>query len=308
MARPAPSVERTVRLLKFLADRPKERFSLSDISRSLDFNKATCHAMLVELVDEGMLIRHPVDKRFMLGPALVNLGTAAALDAHEALDIAKAEMVAIHDDLEVSCVATCLVGEDVVVMARRDVDRPLFGYLPVGNRSPANPPYAKEFMAWAPPNEVERWLDRADPRLSARERAQYHDDLAHVRENGYHATSFDQAMMLARIVEMLNGLPGAAELRAAIEERARERRGRADLDPEESPRSIMAIRAPVFDPTGAVVLALGIGQFPPNASSATVLGYAERLREGARRITDVLHGAPPAISGASTAPTLRRTS
>jgi len=205
MARPAPSVERTVRLLKFLAERPKERFSLSDISRNLAFNKATCHAMLVELVNEGMLIRHPADKCFMLGPALVNLGTAAALDAHEALDIAKAEMVAIHDDLGVSCVATSLVGADVVVMARRDVDRPLFGYLPVGNRSPAVPPYAKEFMAWARPEEVAEWLDRADPRLGESERGEYLRDLEHVRRVGYHATSFGEAMMLARIVEMLHG-------------------------------------------------------------------------------------------------------
>src|SRR6185369_17778658 len=129
MARPAPSVERTVRLLKFLASHPKERFSLSDIARSLEFNKATCHAMLTELVDEGMLIRHPADKTYMLGPALVNLGTAAALDANEALDIARVELVAIHEELSVSCVATSLVGREVVVMARRDVDRPLFGYL-----------------------------------------------------------------------------------------------------------------------------------------------------------------------------------
>jgi len=308
MARPAPSVERTVRLLKFLAERPKERFSLSDISRNLAFNKATCHAMLVELVNEGMLIRHPADKCFMLGPALVNLGTAAALDAHEALDIAKAEMAAIHDDLGVSCVATSLVGADVVVMARRDVDRPLFGYLPVGNRSPAVPPYAKEFMAWARPEEVAEWLDRADPRLGESERGEYLRDLEHVRRVGYHATSFGEAMMLARIVEMLHGLPGAEELRRAIEERARARRGRRDLDPDDSPRSIMAIRAPVFDPMGSVVLALGIGQFPPDASSDMVLGYAERLREGTSRITEVLHGASPTFDSQVAAAMIRTTS
>jgi len=294
MARPAPSVERTVKLLKFLADHPKERFSLSDISRSLEFNKATCHAMLIELVDEGMLIRHPADKTYMLGPALVNLGTAAALDAHEALDIAKAEMAAIHDDLEVSCVATSLVGSDVVVMARRDVDRPLFGYLPVGNRSAAIPPYGKEYMAWAREEEVEVWLDRADPPLTPAERAGYYQDLDRVRLTGYHATSFDQAMMLARIVEMLGGMPGAAELREAIEERARQRHDQIVVDPtEEAPTAIMAIRAPVFGPAGRAVLALSIGQFPNDLSGSDVQRFAERLLQGTRRVTEILHGSEP---------------
>ena len=114
--------------------------------------------------------------------------------------------------------------------------------------------------------------------------------------------------MVARIVEMLHGLPGADELRFAIEERARTRRDRTDLDPDESSRSIMAIRAPVFDPTGSVVLALGIGQFSPDASSGTVLGYAERLREGTGRITEVLNGAPPMIDAPVAESVFRRTS
>ncbi|MEU8803252.1 helix-turn-helix domain-containing protein [Spirillospora sp. NPDC048819] len=294
MARPAPSVERTVKLLKFLADHPKERFSLSDIARSLDFNKATCHAMLIELVNEGMLIRHPADKTYGLGPALVNLGTAAALDAHEALDIAKAEMAAIHSDLQVSCVAASAVGPDMVVMARKDVDRPLFGYLPVGNRSPIVPPYGKEFLAWAREAEVEAWLDRADPALSEEERAGYYRELNAVRLTGYHATTFDQAMMLARIVEMLHGLPGAAELQGAIEERARRRHDQVHIDPEEdAPTAIMAIRAPIFGPSGRIVLALGIGQFPSGLSGAEVQHFADRLVEGTRRVTETLHGNEP---------------
>jgi DNA-binding IclR family transcriptional regulator len=295
MARPAPSVERTVRLLKYLASHPKERFSLSDIARNLEFNKATCHAMLTELVDEGMLIRHPADKTYMLGPALVNLGTAAALDANEALDIARVELGAIHEELGVSCVATSLVGSAVVVMARRDVDRPLFGYLPVGNRSPATPPYAKEFMAWAPREEVEAWLDRATPRLSSTERAAYYQDLDRIRLGGYHATTLEQAMALRRILEQLRGLAGAEEVLVAVETYVHEPHDIAGgvSASHRGIGAVMAIRAPIFGPGGRIVLALGIGQFRPGIELDEVRHYADRLVAGTRRVTEALHGSEP---------------
>ncbi|MFE9327529.1 IclR family transcriptional regulator [Nocardia sp. NPDC052278] len=291
MARPAPSVERTVKLLKFLADHPRERFSLSDIARRLEFNKATCHAMLTELVNEGMLIRHPSEKTYLLGPALVNLGTAATLDAAEALDIAKVEMSAIHEELNVSCVATALVGRDIVVMARRDVQRPLFGHLPVGNRSPLQAPYGAEFMAWAPEAEVETWLDHHEPNLSQDQRDAYFTFLDRIRLTGYQATSFEQVMALRRILELLRGLPGAAELEQAIQERADQ--VYVEAVPPRDFAAVTAIKAPVFGPSGRVVLALSIAQFDVDASRDEIAAGAERLLEGTRRVTAALHGSEP---------------
>jgi len=293
MARPAPSVERTVKLLKFLAQHPRERFSLSDLARLLEFNKATCHSMLLELVDEGMLIRRPTDKTYMLGPALVALGTAAAQDAEEALELARPEMEAIHAEANVSCVAVGRVGTEMVIMARRDVDRPLFGFLPVGNRSPLVPPYGKDFLAWSSDEEVEAWLDRADPPLSDDERAGYYEDLERVRLNGYHATTLPQSTMLARMIRMLDGLPGAVELRTAVEQTAR-RHGEDIVVPlEEAPAAVLAVRAPVFGPSGRVVLTLSIGQFPGGTTGADVRRHADRLLVGVRRLTEALHGTEP---------------
>jgi len=291
MARPAPSVERTVKLLKFLADHPRERFTLSNIARRLDFNKATCHAMLSELVDEGMLIRHPADKTYLLGPALVNLGTAAALDATEALDIAKGEMASIHEDLNASCVAAALVGNDIVIMARRDVERPLFGYLPVGNRSPLQPPYGTEFIAWAPEEDVEAWLDRHDPPLTADQRDAYYVFLDRIRITGYQATSFEQVMALRRILELLRGMPGAAELERAVQKRA----DAMYSEPVETSELnvVTAIKAPVFGPSGRVVLSMAVAQFDTNVPAVDIPPYANRLLEGTRRVSAALHGSEP---------------
>jgi len=290
MARPAPSVERTVKLLKFLADHPRQRFTLSEIARKLDFNKATCHAMLSELVDEGMLIRHPADKSYLLGPALVNLGTAAALDATEALDIAKGEMIAIHEELDVSCVATALVGAEMVIMARVDVERPLFGYLPIGNRSPLVPPYGAEFIAWAHEDDVDAWLDRHDPALTHEQRDGYYRFLDRLRITGYDATSIEQVMALRRILELLHGMPGVADLEKAIADRADARYDESTVD---ELAAITAIKAPVFGPSGRVVLCLSIGQFGSDIARNDIKQFADRLLEGTRRVTAALHGSEP---------------
>lgn len=292
MPRPAPSVERTVRLLKFLADNPRERFTLSEIARRLDFNKATCHAMLSELVDQGMLIRHPADKSYLLGPALVNLGMAAALDATEALDIARGEMDAIHEELDVSCLATALVEGDIVIMARRDVERPLFGYSPTGSHSPFVPPYGTEFVAWAHEDSVEAWLDRHTPALTPGQREGYYRVLEHVRLRGYDATPVEQVMALRRLLQLMAGLPGVTELDNAIAERAEARYAGTGLG-DETLASVTAIKAPVFGPSGDVVLCLSIGQFAGDIERDDVQGYAERLVEGTRRVTAALHGSEP---------------
>jgi DNA-binding IclR family transcriptional regulator len=289
MARSAPSVERTVAVLKLLADHPRERFSLSDITRRLASNKATCHAMLSELVEEGVLIRHPADKTYMPGPALVWLSYAAVHDARQALEHARSEMAAIHSELDVSCVATGLVGNEIVVLAREDVARPLTGYLPVGNRSPFAPPYGSEFVAWAPAAQVEAWLDHRDPPLSAAERAEHYRVLNRIRLAGYFATSLEQVMALRRVLEQLAGIPGAAELESAV--RALVARPRQpDI---EDLGAVAGIRAPIFGPDGRVVLSLSVGQFSTFPTGPEAHGFIRRLLAGTRRISESLHGSEP---------------
>jgi hypothetical protein len=51
MARPAPGTERTVALITFLADHSGRSFSLSELARRLQLDKATAHATLAALND-----------------------------------------------------------------------------------------------------------------------------------------------------------------------------------------------------------------------------------------------------------------
>lgn len=77
MARPSPGARRVAAVLEFLAAQPDDRFTLSELSRACRLNKATAHAMLVELTASGLLLRHAEDKRYSLGPRLVHFGQAA---------------------------------------------------------------------------------------------------------------------------------------------------------------------------------------------------------------------------------------
>src|SRR5690606_24860778 len=74
VARPAPGAERTVAVLELMAAHPDERFTLSEVARRCGLNKATAHALLSALTARGVLVRHPDEKRYSLGPRLVAIG------------------------------------------------------------------------------------------------------------------------------------------------------------------------------------------------------------------------------------------
>src|SRR5881227_118241 len=78
--------------LDIRAAHPDTAFSLSELCRRLDINKATAHAMLTALAESGFLLRNPRDKSYTLGPALIALGSAAAARRLELVEFARAPM------------------------------------------------------------------------------------------------------------------------------------------------------------------------------------------------------------------------
>src|SRR6202008_2133818 len=102
----APAVDRTVALLNFLAAHTDQEWSLSELARRLHLNKATAHAMLTPLTDPGYVLRHPVEKTFTLGPAVIAVGNAPAVRQFEIVDFARGEMQGLADDLSARCIAS----------------------------------------------------------------------------------------------------------------------------------------------------------------------------------------------------------
>jgi len=68
----APAVQRAFQMLKSVAESPAEQ-SLSDLARNLGWSKSTTHGLIQSLLNVGALEQGPAGKKFVLGPAVVDL-------------------------------------------------------------------------------------------------------------------------------------------------------------------------------------------------------------------------------------------
>ncbi len=288
MARPAPAVERTTALLDFLAAHPTQPWSLSELARRLDLNKATAHSMLTALTDAGYLVRHPIRKDYALGPALIGVGRAA-LEQYPVVDFARPEMRRLADDLGLECLASASVDGDMVILDRIGTPRPLTVSVAVGQRVPIAPPFGTAFVAWEPPDGVERWLARAATSITEPERASYAAALAAVRERGYSVTL--EADTHARLGRALTDAPD--DVGALVDELGHEDYLLIDPVPAASYR-VNHLAAPVFDADGGVTVLLALIGFRGTVTGAEVTALGERLVRAAEAVTTSVHGRMPA--------------
>ena len=281
MARPAPSIDRTVAILNFLAAHPDDAFTLSELCRRVGITKATAHAMLNALADAGYLLRHPTDKTFTLGPALIAVGSAAAARRMEVVDYAREEMRRLADALRVQVVATIAMGEEIVVLAREGTAEPFRVTLDVGQRLPLVPPIGTVFVAWSPPSEIDRWLRRAGKDVTVAQVDRYRAAVDAVRRRGWSVG-----------VEV--PVPLASE--TLLEELAHDEYLLLELEKAHTYR-LSHISAPVFGPDGSVVLALNLLGFPGLLRAEQVPELADRLVAAALTVTKSIHGRAPDSGG-----------
>jgi DNA-binding IclR family transcriptional regulator len=71
------SIERVVNLLRVVASRGRNGMRLGDVTAASGLPSSTCFRMLQRLEGEGVLERHPVTRKYMLGPLLYELGLLA---------------------------------------------------------------------------------------------------------------------------------------------------------------------------------------------------------------------------------------
>ncbi len=71
------SIERVVNLLRVVASRGRTGMRLGDVTQSTGLPSSTCFRMLRRLEREGMVERHPVTRKYALGPLIYELGLLA---------------------------------------------------------------------------------------------------------------------------------------------------------------------------------------------------------------------------------------
>lgn len=290
MARPAPAVDRTVAVLNHLATLPGEQLTLSELARELSLNKATAHALLSSLADAGYLLRDERAKTYGLGPALIAVGNAA-LAGNPFVRAAQPRMAALTAELELECVASAAIAEQIVILARAGRGRPLGINVGPGQRLPLAPPLGTVFVAWEPPAVIDRWLSHVGPDATEADQRRSREALEVVRARGYSVAlgGESQQRLVAALREAghLAGERGTAASEALAEEYAL-----IELSGAEAYR-INHIGAPVFGPDGRVAIALFLIGFRGQIAAAEVPRYAERLLAAATEVTVAARGRSP---------------
>jgi DNA-binding IclR family transcriptional regulator len=128
--------------------------------------------------------RHPANKTFGLGPALIAAGAVAAVH-QPALDAGRRELDALSAELGLEVLLTAATEDDIIVVGRSALSTDFGRVLRVGQRVPLRPPLGTIFLAWSSEVDVERWLDRARPSLTDTERAVERGALHVVRARRY---------------------------------------------------------------------------------------------------------------------------
>jgi flavin reductase (DIM6/NTAB) family NADH-FMN oxidoreductase RutF/DNA-binding IclR family transcriptional regulator len=206
-------------------------------------------------------------------------------------DLARPHMEALAADLDVECVASAVVGDEMVLVARAGTLRSEVLPTAVGQRIPFEPPMGTAFVAWASESAQKAWLDRLGKDADPATVAALEKTLDDVRTAGYSVGRGRRwhtraAAVLTRDQPGRHRAETAQELHRLI----------TSLPPEyESPMAdtedIRTISTPVRDPDGAVVLVLSVTVAGHRSLGESLTRTVDRLRTAAAAVTEALEGA-----------------
>ncbi len=298
MARPAPGADRSVAVLELLAGHPDERFTLSEVARRCGLNKATAHALLNALSEHGVLLRHPGEKRYSLGPRLVAIGDAARR-GYTAVDFAAPVLERLAAVTGLWARAWRL-GDDHITSAGA-AGGPGGGDPHTVVRLPAAPPVGALFMAWSDEPTVEAWLARAATVDAVRPAF---EALPAIRREGFAVTlaSPEWRALTEPPARSAPAAPGATRLapapvdqRALLQAVSRQALLVAQID-DAAAYAVSDIGAPVFGATGGVDLVVSVsGLASGPCTGAQIRSVAAQVIHAAAELTAAVRGRRPAV-------------
>lgn len=287
---------RVIDVINFLAAHPTESFTLSELAEHLGLSNGSAHRVLTTLTEARYLSRHPKHKTYSLGVALVAIGQAA-LEKHRGIDIARREMARLTDELKAQCIATAIVDDELLFLAKEGVPQTHDGLSRVGERRPFVPPLGLGHVAWADKKAIAVYLARAQSTLSEPMRDYLKTALGVIRQRGYAVAANGPALSALRRTATLpihrqrdeTYWAQVHNLIGALSEKEIQLVRVADAGGD----GVSYISVPVFSPTGSVSLELALSGMPGNLSVEEIEHYAERLRAAAAIVTSETHGRLP---------------
>jgi IclR family acetate operon transcriptional repressor len=250
------SIDRAVAILRcFDARRPT--LGISDIARTTGLSTTTTHRLLVAM-QSNRLVRQTSDRRYGLGPLLVQLARSGAVPT-TLRDAALPRMTALRDEVEETVGLHELLpsGERVVVDQVESHQELRRTYTDIG--VPIGLPHGapgKAILSMLPVEQQDHWLSRPIRSVTPRtvtDPDQLRLELAEARSRGW---------------------AGSASERTS---------------------GIRAVAAPIFDLTGAVVGALGLSVPEVRMSDARAEELGQRAKECAWQISEDLGASATAV-------------
>ncbi|HEX8803449.1 MAG TPA: hypothetical protein VF743_04630, partial [Acidimicrobiales bacterium] len=250
-------------------------------------NKATAHALLSALTAHGILLRHPEEKRYSLGPRLVAIGHAAT-HGYTAIDFAPYVLGRLADETRMNAHALRLEGDSVTVLVRAGAGAADDAVAP---RLPHIPPLGALFMAWSDEPSIEAWLARAP---ASEVVGRVLEALPVIRRYGFAVTlaTGERRSLAERGPRLTHD-----EVRALLGEMGRQGALLTEID-EGTTYPVADVSAPVFRADGHVELAVAAsapaGRPDGVALSGTgLLALGRRVVAAAQELTFAVHGHRP---------------
>ena len=153
---------RALAILDLLMANPQQAFGLTEMTRRLGLNKATCHAILSTMANYGFLVQDPQSKAYRLGPSIVAAGNAAYAQ-FPVLEHARPELEKLTTELRTGCGVTGRTSKHLVLLSQYGSSSPLYTPYQLGLRLPNIAPLGACFIAWSPAKQLEAWLAAAQP-------------------------------------------------------------------------------------------------------------------------------------------------
>lgn len=287
---------RALAILDLLMANPNQAFGLTEMTRRLNLNKATCHAILTTMANYGFLVQHPKTKAYRLGPSIIAAGNAAFAQ-FPVLEYARPELEGLQSDLNIGFAVTGRSKLHMVLLALYGHATPLIKSFQLGLRLPNTAPVAACFTAFSPAKELEAWLSRAHE-----SRGEYNEKLDQklrvaligIRARGFEVTLKTRAESeLTKELERIHNSWSLTELEEAANKYQHDLCDEFyhldRIDPK-AKYEISTIAVPVFVYGDLPVMCFVAGSFDKPVTGAQIEEIAARMKESADRVTRLASG------------------
>jgi DNA-binding IclR family transcriptional regulator len=287
---------RALAILDLLMANPHQAFGLTEMTRRLNLNKATCHAILTTMANYGFLVQHPKTKAYRLGPSIIAAGNAAFAQ-FPVLEYARPELEALQNDLGIGFAVTGRSKLHQVLLALYGRATPLIDSFQLGLRLPNTAPVAACFTAFSDAKYLEAWLTRAhDSRGGYYEKLdqRLRVSLIAIRARGYEVTLKTRAEAELRAdLGRIHNAWSLTELENAANKYQHDlcdEHYHLDRVEPKARHEISTITVPVFAYKEIPVMCFVAGSIEKPITGTQVEEIAQRMKESADRVTSLASG------------------